>query len=562
MRTSLVFLLSMTIMLTACGAPAAVPTATPQGSTPPAVSTATDVPTQAAMPSETPTTASTSTPAPSDTSTAAVPPAAPAPAVIGLDNFSQLVQLHDYSADYRAVINKLKGPQDAQWQSNIAFSPDGTRIAFCVNVSFDSLWPKGDIVILDVRTGDLVSVFPLNERNLVYYLAFTPDGKKLVYFTDRDNRLVFWDIAAQREDEVLYKKDGHYSVGLALSPDGKQVISIDGVSSESGAGASLTVWDAKTSKVLRQMPADYQYSYVLRLSTDGSRLVVSTASGTSVLTVYDTATWKAVSTIRPPGHGVKLTAISPDGAYVLTGNTDKGDILVWDAATGKQVGQLHTPFAQISYFDFNPAGSMLIVTGDLPYSEASDDLYSFTAAVFDPSTWKQVGTLPLIGIGRFRFSPDGKSLMVIQSDGSFALIGLPDEKIAAARQVAADFATALSQGDYASAAPLFYLYPDEIKALQGKGMPTDPAVLLQMVCEQGAFPCLPATVIYTASQASDKNNRQAAPMYSFLAQYTRPDGSLYRDANGLSIMTFYVVQDTDGNYKVDLDMDYSFELKK
>jgi len=310
------------------------------------------------------------------------------------------------------------------------------------------------------------------------------------------------------------------------------------------------------------MPADYQYSYVLRLSTDGSRLVVSTASGASVLTAYDTATWKAVSTIRPTGHGVMLTAISPDGAYVLTGNTDKGDVLVWDAATGKQVGQLHTPFAQVSYFDFNPAGSMLVVTGDLPYSKDYDALYSFTAVVFDTSTWKQVGTLPLTSVGRFRFSPDGKTLIAVQSDGSFALLGLPDEKIAAARQVAADFTAALSQGDYASAAPLFNLYPDEIKALQGKGMPTDPAVLLQMVCEQGAFPCLPATVIYTASQASDKNNRQAAPMYYFLARYTQPDGSLYRDANGMSIMTFYVVQDTDGKYKVDLGMDYSFELKK
>jgi WD40 repeat protein len=552
MRPSLASLFILTILLTACGAPAAAPTATA-----PTVPTRLVVVAPAASSTLAATALPTATPRPT-----AAPTVLPASAVIGLDNFSQLVQLHDYSADYRAVINKLKGPQDAQWQGTIAFSPDGTRIAFCVNVSFDSQWPKGDIVILDAQTGDLVSVFPLNERNLVYNLAFTPDGKKLVYFTDLDNRLVFWDIAAQREDEVFYKKDGHDSIGLALSPDGKQIISIDGVSSEGGAGASLTVWDARTSKILRQMPADYQYSYVLRLSTDGSRLVVSTASGASVLTAYDTATWKAVSTIRPTGHGVMLTAISPDGAYVLTGNTDKGDVLVWDAATGKQVGQVQTPFAQVSYFDFNPAGSMLIVTGNPPYSKVYDDSYSFTAAVFDTSTWKQVGTLPWGGIGRFRFSPDGKTLIAVQSDGSFALLGLPDEKIAAARQVAADFTAALSKGDYATAAPLFYLYPDEIKALQGKGLSTDPAALLQMICAQGVFPCLPAKVVYTASQASDAKNRQAAPMYSFLAQYTQPDGSLYRDADGLSILTFYVVQDTDGNYKVDLGMDYSFVLKK
>jgi WD40 repeat protein len=560
MRRVWTLLFIASVLLTACGAPAAAPAATsPAVPTQPVVVQASDTPEQVA--SSTP----ASTAIPVATSTAAptiAPTVPPASSVIGLDNFSQLVQLHDYSADYRAVITKLKGADNSPWASTPVLSPDGKMIAFCVNVSFDSQWPKGDIVILDAQTGDPVSVFPLNEKNLVYNLAFTPDGKKLVYFTDLDNRLVFWDIAAQREDEVFYKKDGHDSVGLALSPDGKQIISLDGVNSEGGAGASLTVWDAKTSKILRQMPADYQYSYILRLSADGSRLVVSTASGASVLTVYDTATWKVVSTIRPPGSWAELTAISPNGAYVLTGNSNKGDVLVWNAATGKQVGQLQTPFAQISYFDFNPAGSMLIVTGNPPYSKVYDDSYNFTAAVFDSSTWKQVGVLPWGAIGRFHFSPDGKNLMAIQSDGTFALFGLPDDKIAAARQVAADFTAALIKGDYASAAPLFNLYPDELKALQGKGLPTDPATILQMVCAQGVFPCLPATVIYTASQASDTKNRKAAPMYYFLAQYTQPDGSLYRDANGLSMMTFYVVQDTDGKYKVDLGMDLVSVLKK
>jgi hypothetical protein len=83
-----------------------------------------------------------------------------------------------------------------------------------------------------------------------------------------------------------------------------------------------------------------------------------------------------------------------------------------------------------------------------------------------------------------------------------------------------------------------------------------------MVCTQIGFPCLPGTIIYTTSQASDTANRQAAPMYYFLAQYTQPDGSLYRNADGLSMMSISYIQDTDGKYKVDLGLDLSSVLKK
>jgi WD40 repeat protein len=559
MRRALSLLFIMAVLLTACGAPAAAP-----------VTTSPAVPSQPVLvaPGATSTEvassilASPTVPAASATPAATLTPTAPpAPAVIGLDNFSQLVQLHDYSADVRAVVKKLKGPESAQPQSNLVFSPDGKRLAFCIDVSWDSQWPKGTIVIMDTLTGDLVSASPLTERNLVFSLTFTPDGKKLVYFTYPDNRLVFWDIAAKKEDEVRYKKDNHASVGLALSPDGTQIMSIDGVASENGAGASLTVWDARTSKIVRQMTADYQYSYILRLSTDGRRLVVSTARGASELTVYDTSTWKKISTIRPPGSGAKLAAISPDGADVLTGNFDNGDLLIWDAGTGKQVQLLKTPFVSIADFKFSPDGSLLIVTGNPPSSKTIDDSLYTNAAVFDPSTWKQAGILHWDAVSWIGFAPDGKSLLALQSSGP-ALIGLPDEKIVAARQVAADFIGALSQGDYVAAAPLFNLYAEEIKALQSKGMTTDPAALLQAVCTQGAFPCLPAKVIYTASQASDVDKRQSPPMYFFLAQFTQADGSLYRDADGLSMLSFYVVQDTDGKYKVDLGMDLSYILKK
>jgi hypothetical protein len=96
MRQTFVSIIIISYLLTACGAPASAPTAIP---------TATNLPLTQAV-TATSTQANTSTTIPALTATPAAgltPTAIPAPAVIGLDNFSQLAQLHEYSADIEAA---------------------------------------------------------------------------------------------------------------------------------------------------------------------------------------------------------------------------------------------------------------------------------------------------------------------------------------------------------------------------------------------------------------------------------------------------------------------------
>jgi Tol biopolymer transport system component len=546
MRRILTLLFIASVLLTACGAPATTSPAVP---TQPAVAAPGDTPATASSPMP----ASGATPAvmssPKGTIAPTLPPAS---AVIGLDNFSQLVQLHDYSADQMALVPK--GSASAAAQSFYAISPDGKLIAASI------LTPDtNEIVVLNTLTGDLVTSIQLDPNIEVHDLAFTPDGQKLAYSDYPNDELVIWDIATHKVERTYWKKAGVPAWHLAISPDGKQIMAI--VASQ-GASGTLLVWDAGSGKQIWQAPAyQYQLSF-LQLSADGRRLFVQTTE--KELTVYDATTWKKVSTILTPGpYGADIAAVSPDGTYLVTGNNDHGDILVWDAGTGQQVQQVHTPFASLADFKFSPDGSLLIVTGGLPSSAPVDDSLYANTVVFDTAAWKQVGTLPL-GLNKsFQFAPDGKSLLeLLLSNGSFALIGLPDEKILAARQVAVDFMAAVSKGDYAASAPLFHLSADDIKALQSKGLPTDPAVLLQAVCTQGAFPCLPATVIYSASQAGDVNNRKTPPFYTFLVRYTKPDGSLYRNSDGYSTIIVYVVQDADGKYRVELGLDLVSVLKK
>jgi hypothetical protein len=182
------------------------------------------------------------------------------------------------------------------------------------------------------------------------------------------------------------------------------------------------------------------------------------------------------------------------------------------------------------------------------------------AGIWDTSTWKQVGFQYWGQTDSLSFAPDGKSLLALNGD-SMSLIGFPDQEILAANQAVLDFTTTLGTGDYTSAAALYNLDDPTREDLKSKGLPTDPATILQAVCEKDAFPCLPATVIYTTRIPGD--SRGSVDYYDALVRFTKPDGSIYADAHGITIFDLAIYLVADGSYKVNLySVDLASVLKK
>ena len=251
-------------------------------------------------------------------------------------------------------------------------------------------------------------------------IAITPDGKLIAGGVG--NTPVLWD--ASGKEIARFGEHGYFVSGVALTPDGKTLISTDDGSTTAGQPDGNTkFWDIATQKEIAGVP--FCGKGTLAISASANKVVflngryVKTPSQPlapfinfyKVLNLQGKALYEL-----PTNHQiVRDSDVSPDGKLLLTACL-KGNINLLNLATGKiQKSLKNRPFEYINAVAFSPDGKQFAVGGS-----------GGQAVLYQTATGKELTTLKASPgeMQRLAFTPDGRHLLAAGSNEN-AIVATP-----------------------------------------------------------------------------------------------------------------------------------------
>ncbi|MEG5040387.1 MULTISPECIES: serine/threonine-protein kinase [unclassified Microcoleus] len=225
----------------------------------------------------------------------------------------------------------------------IALSPDGQTL---VSASF------GTIRIWNVRTGRLVRTLnSVHSKESVKTLAVSPDSSILAS-GGGDKNVILWDLKTGRRMRTIPAHKASVNA-IAFSRDGQTLAS-------GSDDKTIRLWNVRTGSRLRTLSGHAGGVNAIAVSRDGKTLASGSQDKTVRLWNLGTGEVRRIIT----GHGGPVTAVafSPNGQIVASASTDKR-IVLSNVQDGKRTRTFKGHSSSVRTIAFSPDSRTLISGG-------------------------------------------------------------------------------------------------------------------------------------------------------------------------------------------------------
>ena len=206
-----------------------------------------------------------------------------------------------------------------------AFSPDGQ--------TFASGSRDGTVALWDVASHQAKTTF--NHSGTVWDIAFTPDGTRLASAggnflgaTAEANEIILWEVATGERRAIL---QGH-TVGVTrvqFNPDGTVLASMSGMSDRTAGEQDVWLWDVATgNQRLLLHEGQYGENQINCIAFNRDGTIIASGGNGGMVRLWDTASGAQLAAVRGDGIGVKSIAFSRDGTLLASAGWD-GAVRLW-----------------------------------------------------------------------------------------------------------------------------------------------------------------------------------------------------------------------------------------